>query len=230
MSLAAIQTAVADAIRDKDGVVSTLARDAAIGDAVLRYSTDRPRVVVEDVTAPGGTMVPLPAEWSLSVSALQSVEYPINADPPQYVSPRHVYLYALPSGLQLRFVVPLAASDVIRVTYTALHVLDATTDTIPPAHAHGVACLAASVLCGQLAAHYATEGAPTIAADVTDHRGKTERYRAREKDLRAEYARIVGVPDRVTTPQAASATVELPSRDAFGDRRIFHPPTRRPLA
>lgn len=229
MTIEVIQSAVADAIRDKDGVITDPARDAAIADAVLRYSTDRPRIAVADLVAPGGTMLPLPADWSLSVSEVHRVEYPVDAEPPQYISARHAYLYALPSGIALRFVVGLAADAVIRLTYSTLHTLDATTDTIPPAHARGVACLAASVLCGQLAAYYATEGAPTIAADTTDHRGKTERYRAREKDLRAEYLRIVGVPDRVTTPRAASATVELPSRDSFGDRPLFHPPQRRPM-
>ncbi len=228
MSLVAIQSAVADAIRDKDGVIADPARDAAIADAVLRYSMDRPRVAVADLVAPGGTQMPLPSDWSTTISLVQRVEFPIDAEPPQYLDPRSVYLYAMPSGLTLRYVVPLASGSTIRLTYTTVHELTALSDTIPRAHASAIVSLAAAVLCGQLAAYYATEGAPTIAADTTDHIGKTERYRARERDLRAEYARIVGVPDRAKTLKGASAVVELPSRDAFGDRRLFHPPQRRP--
>lgn len=228
MSLDSLQTIVADAIRDKEGVIAPSALYQAIVDAVARYSADRPRTVVVDVIAPGGTNVPVPAEWDAG-SELLSVETPTDADPPQVVDVRDVYVYGTPAGPVLRFTFSLAADAAVRVTHSTVHVVSGHQDTLPAAHSYGVACLAASMLCGQLAAYYATEGAPTIGADTADHQGKTERYRLREKDLRAEYCRIVGVPDRVTTPRAASATVELPSRDQFGDRRLFHPPARRPM-
>ena len=227
MSLEAIQFAVADAIQDKDGVITDPTRDRAIADAVLHYSIDCPSVRVVDLVAPGGTLVPVPTDWAQSFSRLQSIEFPVGAEPPQFLV-GCVRYYSSPDGMSFRFDAPFATDDTLRVTYTTRHVVDATTDTVPPEHARGVVCLAAAMLCGILAAHYATEGAPTIDADITDHRGKTERFRAREKDLRAEYLRVVGVPDRATTLKPASATVALPSRDSFGDRRLFHPPTRRP--
>lgn len=229
MSLDSIQLAVADAVQDKDGALTQDAHGRAIAAAVQQYSVDRPRVRVADLLAPGGAYVPTPDDWSVNLSRLNAVEFPIGDSPATMIPLRNVEQYASPDGIMFRCLgYSFPAGAALRVTYTAKHRLTVDEDSIPEEHALGVAHYAASLLCGQLASHYATESAPTIAADTTDHRGKTERFASRALELRADYFRIVGVIDRGTKAvRAASATVELASRDQFGDRRMFHPPQRR---
>lgn len=222
MTLADLQALVDDLVRDKDQVISSMARDTAIAAALARYSADAPRSLVEDVVSAGGHVLPLPSEWAAD-SELRSLEHPIGRHPPSLIALTGAMLYQAPDGPELRLVVTLLDGDQVRVTFTAPHVVDVDGTTIPERHRRPVACLAAADLCGQLANYYATEGAPTIGADTVDHQSKTERFNRRQRDLRAEYVAAVGsAPSDRAKP--ASVDVALPSRDSLGGRRIFHPP------
>lgn len=222
MSLADVQSLVDDLVRDKDQVIASVQRDAAIAAALERYSADSPRLVVEDLTAPGGQYLPLPALWLDGQSEIRGVEYPIGEVPPAEIDVGALRVILTPSTSSLLFTYSPSAGELVRVAYTAAHVLDGATDTIPNRHRRLVAALAAADLCGQLASYYASEGAPTIAADVADHQGKSERYRARARDLRAEYAQAIGTQGDRAKP--ASVDVALPPRDSLGGRPLFHPP------
>lgn len=226
MSLAAVQAIVDDLVRDTDQVIVSLARDTAIANALLRYSVDAPRRVVEDVNVDAGGNLPLPTSWAEGSTLIQA-EYPIGERPRTFIAPSSIEESATPTGTLLVLVSHIDTGESVRVTYTAPHVLDATTDSVPARHQRALAALAASDLCGQLAAHYANEGAPTIGADTVDHQGKTERWRARARDLAQEYARIVG-PAPSDRAKAASVDVAVSRPDSLGRRRMFHPPGQWP--
>ena len=228
MSLAAFQQLVDDLVRDRDQVITSGQRSAAIGNAVLRYSADAPRVLIEDVTSvAGGQRLPVPTGWVVGRSELRGLEYPVGKIPASEIGLDSATIYQSLTGPEIVLLLSLFAGDVVRVTFTGWHVLTETTDSIPPPHQYAVACLAASILCGQLSAYYATEGSPTLQADTVDHLGKTERYRARARDLAAEYTRIVGnaTPD---STKPAMAVAEFPSTDSLGGKTLFHPPRRWP--
>jgi len=225
--LVGFQQLVNDLVRDKDQVISSTARDSAIEAALARYSTDAPRMVVEDVTSAGGSTLALPTGWAPQWSWLAMVEFPIGRTPPAEINLAGTAIYTAPAGEELRLVISLVAGDVVRLTYAAPHILSPLLNTIPAEHRRPVAALAASDLCGQLASYYATEGAPTIGADTVDHLTKTERWTRRARDLRNDYTSVVGsAPSARDKP--ASATVHLPSRDSLGGRRLFHPPSDWP--
>jgi hypothetical protein len=191
---------------------------------VSRYSADAPRVRVEDVTSvAGGQRLPVPSGWIDGWSEVRALEYPIGQIPSSLIGLDAVSVYDTPDGPELVLLISLLPSDQVRVSYTEFHALTTLASTLPTRHERAVACLAASDLCGQLSAHYATEGAPTLAADTADHIGKTERYRSRARDLAAEYSNVVGAArsDR-QKPAMASAVIE--SRDSLGRRTLFHPP------
>lgn len=222
MSLAAFQQLVDDLVRDKDQVIASGSRDAALQAAIARYSIDAPRSVVEDVTSAGGQIVPLPQAWAHDWSALQQIEFPIGTIPPSLINTNSCLVYRGPAGDELRSLFTQLAGDVLRLTYTAPHELTGLVDTVPEKHHHAVASLAAADLCGQLASHYATEGSPTIGADTTDHQSKSERFSRRARDLRAAYTAVVGAaPSQRNRP--ASVSVPIETRDALGQPRIFHP-------
>ncbi len=223
MSLADVQSIVDDLVRDKDQVIASVQRDAAIASAVTQYSAASPREIVEDVECPGGQVLPLPAAWIDGHSEIRGIEYPINRVPPVEIGLDALRVIRAPGGASLLFLYSPTSGEFVRLHYTGAHVLDEDTDTIPDRHRRAVAALAAADLCGQLSAHYATEGAPTIGADSADHQGKTERYRLRARDLRAEYTQTVGSVSERTRP--ASIDVALPSRDSLGGKPLFHPPS-----
>lgn len=219
MDLDALRVQVNDLVRDKDQVVSSASVDAAIAAAVLRYSADFPRPVMVDMAAPGGNELPLPMGWR-DDSRLTSIETPVDLDPPSELNLGDVRFRVRPDGLALRLPVALQPGDIVRIGYTAPHAVTEFDSTLPQRHQYPVACFAASILCGQLASYYATEGAPTIQADSADHQGKTERYRARARDLASQYATLLGVSERKVV--AASATTNMHGRDSLGGRRLFH--------
>ncbi len=221
MSLADYQQTVADLVRDKDGVLSLLSIDQAITTAVLRYSGDAPRRVWVDQIAVAGTLQLLPNGWVTDVSVLISVEFPVDASPQSLLDAADYRVRQTTNGERLELSIDLPAYEIMRIVYTAEHAVDGNADTIPARHRYAVACLAAANLCGQLATFFATEGMPSIGADVSDHVGKTERYRARKRDLEGEYVRALGVPEKPVTA-AAGAVAQLESTDSQGNGRLFH--------
>lgn len=229
MSLATVQSLVDDLVRDTDQVIASTARDEAIVNAVLRYSADAPRRIIEDVVVDVDGNLPAPALWAEGSSALLQAEYPVGERPTTYIPPQLIEPYVGPTGTVLMLMGAIPSGEIVRVTYAAPHALDGTQDTLVPQHRRAVAALAASDLCGQLAANYSNESAPTIAADTVDHKGKSDRWRARSRDLAADYARIVGVaPSDRTKPASVDVAVCRP--DSLGRRRLFHPPHGWPIA
>lgn len=221
MSKAAFQALVDDLVRDKDQVIASASRDEAIAQAVLQYSADRPREVVVDQVAMAGYELALPAGWDPALSQLRAIEYPVDQLVPRYVSTSDVRFRKRPDEdvvLAFPFEFPAAAS--VRLTYTQPHVVDDTTDTVPEIHRNAVACLAASMLCGQLASYYATEGAPTIGADVSDPATKTDKFRARARDLAAQYAAAVGTSGKRNV--SAGVVTHMQGTDSCGRQRLFH--------
>jgi hypothetical protein len=227
MPLADYTSAIDDLVRDKDQVLSSGSIQLAIAQALLVYSDHRPREVPADVVADAaGYELQLPAGWVVDFSVVRAIEYPVDQNPVAMLDMARVYRRLRPAGERIELPVALSAGDVVRVTYSATHVVDNATDTVPPAHRHAVQCLAASNLCGQLASYYATEAAPTIGADVSDHQGKTERFRARARDLVAVYNSVLGIATggKGGDVQAKSAgtVVTLDSLNAAGEQRLFH--------
>lgn len=224
MSLEDLPSLVDDLVRDTDQVITATARDTAIAKALQRYSIDAPRRIVEDVTVNAQGNLPLPSAWLEGQSVLEQAEYPVGERPRRFIAAADIEPSVTPSGTTLVLLASIATGQTVRLTYTGLHVVDALTNTVPLRHRQAVAALAAADLCGQLAAYYSNEGAPTIGADTVDHLGKSERWRARARDLNQEYTRVVG-PAPSERAKPASVDVAVARTDSLGRRRMFHPTT-----
>lgn len=221
MALADYQTLVDSLVRDRDQVVTSVERDAAIIAALAQYSGDRPRLVVVDVASTGGQRIDLPAGFT-DDSSLVIIEYPIGQIPANEVPLSEVSIYRAPDQRQLQLPIAVPEDDMLRIAYTGAQVLDDDTDTVPPRHRQALASLAAAIVCGQLASYYATEGESTIGADSVDYKDKSQRWRLRQRDLAAEYTRVVGASPNDRN-QPASVEVALKRNDALGYPRMFHP-------
>lgn len=192
--------------------------DAAIAEALNRYSKHRPRLVVDDVPGQDGPDIALPVGWVTDFSAIDSIEFPIGNVPETFIDRTGWRFYKTPTDTFIRFTEARPASDEeARITFTALH----TEPTLPPVDVEAVANLAASFCCGQLARHYGQTSDPTIQADSVNYRSKGDEYARRAKELEAQYKNHVGIKESDTTP-AAMAVAPAPD-----DSRVRLTHTRR---
>lgn len=240
----AAPTATINAVRyrllDVDATNPNLATSttlqAAIDAAVSRYSQDRPRVVTEDKAGNGtpfyvlvGTGALL-AAWSDQFSQVQAIEYPaaaVGADHvPTYLERQddwqEDYRDASKTYLRLLTASP-AASETVRITYTALHTHDTVTDTVPVADREALYDLCAHYACLALGTEAAGSSDPTISADSVNYRDSQLRYRQQAEDWLKSYQRRMGIDpkgDGGGSQKAASAVADW-DREYQGGRMPF---------
>ena len=217
MALADFPSLVARLVRAPSDLVTPDDIDRAIASAVRQYSQDRPRTLVRDTTwTDAGHYGPLPPDMDVESRVLQA-ECPIGDDPP---SLRQVAIALRPGDLvELVCDDSLAAGSAMRVEFTAAHVLDADTDTVPPAHRDVVGSWAAHLLCRELAAHFSGERESSIGADRSDTESRARNYAARSKEYRAAYFAGLGLVDPTmagagngSAAAGAGAVVSWPGR------------------
>ncbi|MBI1397068.1 MAG: hypothetical protein GC151_13915 [Betaproteobacteria bacterium] len=222
MSLADYQTLVPALVRDDSARVSDTDRDGAIASAVARYSDDRPRRRVDDVTASGANALPLPAQWVDGWSRIQGLEYPVGDIPPTMLDPERYTLYlGTDQAETIMLYDAVNTGDTVRCVYTIRHTLNSSTDTVPDQDREAVACWAAALLCDQLAALHANAGDTTIQADVVDRTSRAREYANRAKVLRARYFSALGLDEKRNAPAGADVNQSLP--DSWGADRLLHP-------
>ena len=212
------QTDVTDLVRDDNSEISSTQLDDAIGDAVIKYSNDKPRTLVEDVVSDGTVYLDLPASWEQEFSEVLKLEYPIGSSPLTYID--EFEIYQSPSEFKILLPNTITASASVRVSFTAKHSVTAVLDTVPTKHREPVACYAAALLLMQLASVYSGDEDSTIAADNVDHGDKAGRFSSRAKDLKKQYHDLLGIDKKRT--QAASATANWNRNNSTGKPRLFH--------
>lgn len=181
--------------------------DNAITAALKRYSTHRPRLIVEDIAGQDGPDIPLPTEWSEGLSLIRDIEYPVGYVPSSMIDARDWRFYRTPSDCFIRFTDGSPAADeTVRVTHTAVH---ADESTVAATDLEAVANLAASICCRILAAQYGNTSDPTIQADSVNYRSKTDEYRRLADSFEQLYNQQLGIRTADSTP-AAMATAAPP--------------------
>ena len=224
--LADYQTLTDSMVRDDAGKITPIERDLAIAAAVIRYSKDRPRIKVEDITAPGGHYLPLPTGWEAEFSDSRSLEYPLGKVPPVYLEPDSWDMYATPSGTQIMCKsASLPANAAVRASYTIRHIVSTTVDTVPETDRETVASYAASLLLDQLASLYSGDSDSTIQADSVNHQSKAGEFAARARALRKRYFDDLGIDTKRNA--ASGVVVNLNLKDSRGRDRLTHPEARR---
>lgn len=195
-------------VRDESGRLTADDRSRAAQLALARYSSDRPREIVEDVISTGGGELPLPDAWQAE-SELVSAEYPIGQLP---LSQLAVSIYMTPSGQVLRTGGAVSAGSSVRLVFSVPHRIDDAVDTVPLRHREAVAAYAAALLLEQLAAASINDGDSSIVADTTDRRTKAQEYASRARSLKTRYSESVGLGRDGATPAGGGTTAVWPSR------------------
>lgn len=198
----------------------------AINKAVKKYSGDRPREVPEDEDGTGSFdyLLTLLSYWTEGFSSIKKVEYPVDdtCETPNVLADDAWIIYKKPTGSCLRFLEDKpAATEHIRITYTALHTCDDILCTIPSVDEEAVQMLAAGHFCDMLAAYYSQTQDGVIQADSVDHKSKASEYAARARVYKKEYTDHLGiVPGSVT---AASVTRDQDAKPSWRGDGMTHP-------
>lgn len=222
MSIEFYQRLVADLVRDDAQKVTPEQIDVAIGQAAARLSNDLPRTQMAEQTNVSGQLLSTPSLWVVGGSRVVDIEHPVGSVPRALIESSRIALIDQLDGTQkIGLTDALSAASTVRITYTAPHVIDGQTDSVPDDRRWGVATLAASILCGQLASLYANQSDSTIAADAVEHKSKSELYAARERKY-FEQAFIswgLPVPTAKGDGGAASGGEASGTVVSFGSRR-----------
>jgi len=138
--------------------------------ACRRYSAERPDEAAQDLTGDGTCYLDLPSGWTDGLSAIVSVEYPLDQTPPVYLDARSFTTYVRPTetGYEtvLRFLYgSIALGQQVRVTYTAERSFAA--QNVLAVDFDAVCALATSRAADTIAAKYARSHEPLISADVS---------------------------------------------------------------
>lgn len=198
MSLSYYQDVLTRLIRQQSKELQSGDIDRAIASAVARYSEDAPRRLVADFAWPttGHFSATAPAEFAAE-SVLYAAEFPIGEQPPRLVQ---VAQAVTPAGVGLACETQLAAGSVVRLTFSAAHVVrggDQPLDTVPERHRAAVADYAAHLLCRELATLYSAERESSLAADGANTQTRASAYAARAKEFRASYFASLGMADPI---------------------------------
>lgn len=225
--------------QDSDALLTPDQYADAVRAALAMYSKHRPRTLVEDLAGDGDYDYDLPDDWVEGSSSLKTVEHPAGQREPIVLEAEDYTLYQTADATVLRFLqlIPVAG-ETIRLTFTAPHVIDDTTTTVPVNDANAVADLAASVACEWLSSRFSQSGEPTLQADSADHTSKARDFALRATAFRNQYYDYMGLPRPGAKTsdgrEASSASVAAASavRDwdtdlSTGDDRLTHPRRRR---
>lgn len=217
--------------------------EEAVVSAVTKYSQDRPLEVTEDETGLSTPYIPVVgsgavlASWVDGFSRILTIEYPAEAVGADY-TPSYLnrdddwdegYRDASKKYIRLKTITP-AASDILRITYTARHTHTTATDTIPAGDLDAVCDLAAHFACLAMATKMAASNDPLMKADSVNYRDGQLRFKQQADAWLAAYNDKMGLSADgagATGPLGASATADwdrgyqtgLPFLTHWGRRR-----------
>lgn len=213
------ETAVTSRIQATGSKINQADQDDAITQAVKRYSKDRPRELVTDITGvnPASAILALPTgpsnppeQFEDGFSIIRAIEFPVGNLPPTYLEGEDWLLYRTPAGLKLALtsLVP-QTTDSLRVTWTLRHNpgtsgQNAIATTVPDSDFEAVCDLAASFCCDKLSAAYARTSDSTISADAVNYRTKAQEYAAIAKQYKKRYDDHIGIEDSGTGAAGAN--------------------------
>jgi len=210
---------ISNLVRDDSDLINDSDLIFALNQAVVRYSSDRPLFKIEDVSSvAGGLTLPTPAGWLAGFSKIKQIEYPVGSNPTETLASHSIY--QSPTGEEIRLCVSLAIGAIVRLTYSQMHQITESIDTIFINHQAALIHYAAAECCEQLASFAAGNSDSTINADSVDHNNGSERWTKRANDLRLRYFNNLGID--LKRNAAVGVVVDMDLTDSRGRDRFFH--------
>lgn len=196
MSLAAITQLVRDKLRTAAlgaDMADQLVVERAIGLAVEQYSADAPQQLSALVTGFSGETIDLPSAWVLGRSVLDAVEYPVGQAPRAEIA--SAVVRSADEQWRVLLLNATLSGATLRVWFTAPHVVDADTCTVPAQHLNAVACWAAAELCRQIATQKGHERDASLSAVAVQGSSQSGDLARRARDWFTQYRVALGIAD-----------------------------------
>lgn len=211
-------------IQDGDGILQVLDREKAITEAVEIYSKYRPWTRVDDIPGDGTYDYTLPTHYDHDKSNIQHIEFPAGNRDPEFLDDTAWLIYRSATTtykLRLTTATP-QVSEIIRMTYSTTHIVDAGSSSLPGADEDAVVNKAAAICCGWLAAHYSQQGESTLNAQVANHQSKADHYRRQIKIFDQMFDAYMGLGDKVPVAAAGVIIAMGPTDYPWGEARLTH--------
>lgn len=219
-------------LKDSAGKLSKADIDAAIDEAVnIRFSCDRPRTIISDVTGNDSNDLPITdlegqngETWESGFSVVKWVEFPVGNVPESFIDPSDWRIYCSPTETFLRLLATVPQdSDTLRVTWTVRH----TPNTVPAGDFEAVCAYCAALCFEMMAASYIQTVDQAIAGDTVNYRTKAQECLTVAKAHRKRYFDHIGIADSSATGGApaqppAMATGHIHEELQPGFDRILH--------
>lgn len=210
--------AIPSVFSDQSGKTAALLAGFSQRAIVQRYSVDSPLEVVSDVPGNGTNYVPTPVApgegddlpvWESNFSVIRQIEYPILQQPPQLILDSDYRIYRTPGQADQILINfdEAPAGAVLRVTWTARHLIDGS--TVPDRDFFAVVDFAASLAAEWLASDYVGTGDPTMSVDVVNYRTKSQEMQGVAKMLRKRYFNHMGIEEGATGEGQVQAAFAL---------------------
>jgi len=194
-------------LRIPDPAISEVDLESFIQEAVKDFSRFRPRILQVDFTGDGSAyQFTLPAEFEEGFSTIVNVEYPKGERIPRYLKPYEWIIYKDGTTLKLHLLTVIPqATKIVRVNYTARHVLSDASSTIPVADEETIIVGACALAAQSLAAHAASTQASALAEETINWLEKRVHYTTLAEEYRRIYQARLGFKLDEIAPSAFSA-------------------------
>lgn len=198
-----------------------------IDEAVDRYSRHRPLEKVSDIAGSGTFDITYPSDYLDGFSYVKQVEYPYVAtqqNPPLLKQGRDFKAdYRNESGIVLRLLrTTPTSSEVVRLTYTTVHILLSTSTTIPRVDEQAVVNLSASLMCEALAAEFEKRTRSSMPETTFDLRTKSLEYQTQADRYNRIWMEMMGI-SADGAPAAAVGVADFDMRLSNGQEPLTHP-------
>jgi len=171
-----------------------------------------------------GQVLALGKDWVDGFSVALGVEYPAGEQVPCMLDESAWMIYQGTAGKKLRFLtVSLGTGETAVLRYTAPHLVDSSTSTIPATDQDAVVNLAGALACYALARKHAQSVDSTIGADNVSQLSKSGEYAKRGKELEALYKNHMAPPAKDGGLTAASVSGDWDTHAGWGSDRVTHP-------
>ena len=190
------------------------------------YSKDRPRVLVDDLSADGSNLTALPGAWVEGFSRLVALETPTGNIPPTIIDPRAYTLYrdAAEQDTILWYSGAPGSGQTVRASWTALHTVgaDSADTTVPDADFEAISALTASIGAEAISAKFAQDSDALVTADRASRAtSQSEEWMRIARRLRSLYSDSLGLPR--DGRRVASGWANWDSRDSRRRDWLTHP-------
>lgn len=203
----AVKRRVLEANRSPGSDMGEIAYRDFVRSALKRYSIDRPRHIVVEVSGTGqryytiSTILPNFIEGFSRITRIEAIGAVVaDKELPNYIERDDYDYFRDATGLRLLFINHQPdSSDTMRIEHTVLHTIDGldseTVDTVPLFDDVAIHYYGASEALRALAAKYTGTNDPTIRADVVNYRSKSRELTAMADSYVKQYMDWINDPD-----------------------------------